>query len=600
MQANRLPGTGIPSSLWLTLALLLGLSGGLRIHAQFGCNCCEIIPRHFVRDSPSDLDGDGVIDVTLRRLEDGLVTYCVLTARVNFTLQTPYYAEFLMEEASKQPWPLHVGDTLGETAPAGAAWRSSISLLQLTIDLSAQAPTILSTGFLASRTNALVGLRFRSALGTHYGWLKLENQLDGDGFSSAAVTDTGFHYQPATAIAVGTKPPAPPPDPQSVTNYVGVFLERPFDARLRRREWTNTATVTGGYEVHLDVQASAKVLVANPNSSFGLFDPVEVVPGRRVPASPPVPQGWAEPGLIPLLRVATVTEASGATKLIRSGLLTDGPKTFALMSTNQLNQQPVAFPVHLDTNGTVTTIERNGSAYPVVGSQGYLGSDEGGLDLNGDGRVDFIRRRKSAGSHLSLRLEPIGSNRIVSKFVQVAVVPVAFPTGKLVSPNLDASDSQMGLASWNQSPAYAYLRDLDPNQLPVTAGLQDGDFIAISFETAAGRHYGWLRWFSGQVIDYDFNPEPGQPLAAGTRKAMKGPSLRFERRTDGKLWLVGNAVGSLWRQKCRNGLLNPESWSDAFFPQWIGVGESLWRFEQVVAPTNTSGFYRFEIPGLAN
>lgn len=80
---------------------------------------------------------------------------------------------------------------------------------------------------------------------------------------------------------------------------------------------------------------------------------------------------------------------------------------------------------------------------------------------------------------------------------------------------------------------------------------------------------------------------------------MKGPRLRLESRSDG-LWMIGEAVGPLWRPTRRAAMAGAQPWSAPFVPNWSWFSESQFRFEQRLGTQGGNAFFRLGISGLTD
>jgi hypothetical protein len=284
------------------------------------------------------------------------------------------------------------------------------------------------------------------------------------------------------------------------------------------------------------------------------------------------------------------------------------------------------FSLHRDAEGEPSAVATGAGTSFVVGSNPALGIDCGGVDLDDDGRIDFLQRILGEGSATGQSrrsrsysvIEPLGTNRIFGIIRKASTLQRWSPKlfahgliGKTVMPDQTgpvsgAFGESPGWISWAACTAIAR-DDWDRWQvgssvteeyrgsLSVTNGL----FIPVQFQAADGQHFGWLRFFGGQVTDYDWRPEPGEPLAMGARKVMQGPRLKLEARSDG-LWFTGEAVGALWRPRRRTVVAGAQLWSEPFVANWSWFAESRWRFEQRLAPQGGNAFFRLGIPGLSD
>jgi hypothetical protein len=325
-----------------------------------------------------------------------------------------------------------------------------------------------------------------------------------------------------------------------------------------------------------------------------------------------------------LLRTSAIIDETGSAFAFKSGLLSQGARILGLLTTNDLGQ-PQVFSLHLDAEGEPSAVATEAGTSFVVGRNPALGAEYGGLDLNDDGRIDFLQRfrQEYSATDQSRRsrsysvIEPLGTNRIfaiirnATKLHRWIPEPFAHGFGRNAAmpdpagPSVGFSGESLGWTTgiactgitWDDWDRWQFAgsitEEFDRGSLSATNGL----FIPIQFQAADGQHFGWLRYFDGQVIDYDFHPEPGQPLAMGERKSMKGPRLTLEARSDG-LWMIGEAVGPLWRPARRAAVAGAQPWSEQFVPNWSWFAEGRWRFEQRLDTLGGNAFFRLGISGL--
>lgn len=404
------------------------------------------------------------------------------------------------------------------------------------------------SGFLVERTNVLLGLRFRDAEGTHFGWVHLAlTNVDSGPFVgntfAVTVADSGFHPVPGEGLKVGAKPLKPAANPETTTTFKAVALSRQFDARNRKFEWTNSSSRAGGRDVYLELEDVVSVLAKTQESSGGSPVPVGLQPFRRLWTSPAPGQAWVRSPSMLLLRTSAIVDDSGSAFAFKSGLLSQGSRILGLLTTNDLGQSQI-FSLHLDAEGEPSAVATGAGTSFVVGSNPALGAEHGRLDLNNEGRIDFLQRfrqeysvtDRSRRSRSYAVIEPFGTNRIFGIIRNPSTLqrwlPELFTHGlpvKALMPHQAGSAPEFFGESpgWISSVAGTVITwdDWDSWQVgrSVTAEFDRGSlsvtnrlFIPVQFEATDGQHFEWLRLFGGQVIDYDWHPEPGQPLVLGS------------------------------------------------------------------------------------
>lgn len=389
-----------PRPSWLGLAFLALMTAAPPVvHA--------ILPPYHEWDetiASLDLNRDGIIDFVLTRHAGSMAdTSWQWVNYATWTLAGQGANQILAPAV-----PLQTGSLV--TAASGTGWSRSVAVYgESAVDLT-------SSGLLANRTEIALGLRFAGESGLHTGWLRFHKEPLPP-LQTPVIGSTGWQPQVGSSITVDSQPELPPPPGPFTERLIPISL-RPggaVDLRLRITPVGDATTGLTGLIARLEtVTASLMVLVrpVTPADPLAL-QPTPLDSGVSLRATPPPGSAWAEATqgllLLGLQRAPDGTEfaASGTLAQRRDAYvgirsLAGGFGYLHFHATPMLGDKAFINDTKIVT-GEPPLQQGEGTSYSV--------------DLDGDGRVDFVQRRYSyltnGFSVAGATILPVGDNALL-------------------------------------------------------------------------------------------------------------------------------------------------------------------------------------------
>lgn len=567
-----------------------------------------------------DFDGDGVKDMGVLGVRGAIYytsecgTWPYRSFTNTFRLSGGEYGEILVDSDSGLPVFNEPGALIGPGTPARAAWRNSTSLLIQSLYEPWNEPTnaiVWQIGPMLSQDSLWAGVRFRTPAGTNYGWVKLATLIGEGGIKVPQMATNSFNPLPDAPIAIGeVLPPAPVDENDWVTNQP-ITLFRSLDLVLETRR---RLADSGQERIDLTLRAIAPVLVLARDGMTQTEGTVEASPlpyHRRVPRIPSSPQRWTEFHRVPLLStLRDFDAATGAAITNKSGLLAQGPQVIGVMITNG-DQVARVFPLYFDGDGRLIKVARGQQPFPVVGAE----LADTAVDLNQDGLIDYILFDfPENATPFGMPPETLWTASIVGLGGN-SVLLEDFTQGPTLPTRLDANTEitinkwpNRGAGAWTPGPrsewdVSGFLRYTQSWSGPWAVNdwsfvTNSSGFIGVRFSAPDGIHLGWLKVrrdsLSFSVVDYSYNPAPGQPILVGQHLAAPLNTLRVSRPSNGKLVVEGEVVGRHVEILRALDLGSTPAWK-VHFSTWgldEEVGENRYRFQFQEADSPTKAFYR--------
>lgn len=565
-----------------------------------------------------DFDGDGVKDMGVLGVRGAIYytsecgTWPYRSFTNTFRLSGGEYGEILVDSDSGLPVFNEPGALIGPGTPARAAWRNSTSLLIQSLYEPWNEPTnaiIWQIGPMLSQDSLWAGVRFRTPAGTNYGWVKLVTSIGEGGIKVPQMATNSFNPLPDAPIAIGeVLPPAPVDENDWVTNQP-ITLFRSLDLVLETRR---RLADSGQERIDLTLRAIAPVLVLARDGRTQAEGTVEASPlpyHRRIPRMPPSPQRWAEFQRVPLL--STIRDSNAETGVAitnKSGLLAQGPQVIGVMITNG-DQVARVFPLYFDGDGRLTKVAHGQQPFPIVGAE----RADTAVDVNQDGLIDYVLFANPENAKLFGM--PLAS--IVGLNGNCVLLDVAAPgpyRPKPLEVNSEMTVNKWpdhGTVGWRPGPRDEWFFSGSLRYTPFLTGPWDdkdlsfvtngSGFIGVRFSAPDGIHLGWLKVrrdsLSFSVVDYSYNPAPGQPILVGQHLAGPLNTLRVSRPSNGTLVVEGEVLGRGVEVLRALDLGSTLAWK-VHFSTWgldEEVGENRYRFQFQEADSPTKAFYRLRL-----